>query len=602
MPRMSIAAKLYLIFSIMAGVVALGCVLAVEKGREHAALNEEFGMAYKASRYVDQVNGLIYAVVMESRGIYMSPDAAAAKQFGDGILRLNDEIEDVLNNWNAVVGADDAEQFAAFRQRIEQFRKFRRELVRLGTQVSPAAGREWGDNDANRTVRSALNKDVHDLAYIYDQRSNSLYAQMTQVETAINWILSGTVIGTVLVAFAGIGIIRGAVVQPLSDITRVTELVAGGQSDVEIPHLPRKDEIGALARSIGIFKDAMRRNDELNQSMLAVTEKRARLEREEAEARRAGEADRVREVSERAAYMDGLIEAFRKAVETILEGFSTETMALSQTAETLQGIAGQVRTQAKIATATSDQTSANVKSVSAAAEELAGSIEEIARQVTQATKVVQHAGSNTKASASQIEQLAATAQRIGAVVGIIQAIAEQTNLLALNATIEAARAGEAGRGFAVVAQEVKALAGQTAKATEEIAQQITAIQSSTRDAVGSVRLIGESMEQIDDVTAAIAGAIEEQEATTREMNQNLHSAAGGTQTLAEHIAGMAGRTDETNRSAEQVLEASTHIQAQATRLTEEFERFFHDLRVGPGERRTAEDPAYSGPQRRKRSA
>jgi methyl-accepting chemotaxis protein len=602
MPRMSIAAKLYLIFSILAGLVTLGCVLAVEKGREHAALNEEFGMAYKASRYVEQVNGLIYAVVMESRGIYMSPDIDAAKQFGDGILRLNDEIEDVLNSWNAVLGADDAAEFAAFRQRVEQFRKFRRELVRLGTQISPAAGREWGDNEANRSNRSALNKDIHDLARIYDQRSNQLFARMTQVETTINWILTGMVIATMLVAFAGIGIIRSAVARPLSDITRVTELVAGGQADVEIPYLARTDEVGALARSIGVFKDAMRRNDELNQSMLAETEKRARHEREEAEARRANEAERVRDVSARAAYTDGLIEAFRKAVEKILDGFSTETMALSQTAETLQGIAGQVQTQAKIATATSDQTSANVKSVSAAAEELAGSIEEIARQVTQATKVVQHAGSNTKASATQIEQLAATAQRIGAVVGIIQAIAEQTNLLALNATIEAARAGEAGKGFAVVAQEVKALAGQTAKATEEIAQQITAIQSSTRDAVGSVSLIGESMQQIDDVTAAIAGAIEEQEATTREMNQNLHSAAGGTQTLAEHIAAMAGRTDETNRSADEVLEASTHIQAQASRLTEEFERFFHDLRQGPGERRTADDLSYSGPQRRQRSA
>jgi methyl-accepting chemotaxis protein len=595
MPRLSLAAKLYLTFSILAGLVSVGCFLAIDKSHDFANLNEEFEAAYKASRYVDQVNGLIYAVVMESRGVYMSQDVASAKRFGDDLIKFSDDIEAVLKEWSAVVRADDAQQFAAFSRRIEQFREFRRELVRRGTEIGPAAGREWGDNEANRSVRSALNADIGALARIYGLRSNALFAQIERVENVNNWILTLLAILAVLIALVGIAIIRQAVARPLSTITEVTGRIAAGSAGVDIPHLSRQDEIGALARSIKVFRDAMRRNHELGQSMLAETEARIRREREEADARAAIEAEQARDIRERATYIDRLIEAFRTAAEKILDGFSTETMALSQTAETLQGIAGQVRTQAKTATATSDQTSANVKSVAGAAEELASSIEEIARQVAQATKVVHHAGSNTKASAAQIEQLAATAQRIGAVVGIIQAIAEQTNLLALNATIEAARAGEAGKGFAVVAQEVKALAGQTAKATEEIAQQIAAIQNSTRDAVGSVRLTGESMQRIDHVTTAIAGAIDEQEATTREMNHNLHLAAGGTQTLAEHIAAMADRTDETTRSAEEVLEASTHIQAQATRLTEEFERFFKELRQVPGDRRAVGDSAPAGP-------
>ena len=104
-------------------------------------------------------------------------------------------------------------------------------------------------------------------------------------------------------------------------------------------------------------------------------------------------------------------------------------------------------------------------------------------QVENATTVVRRAAELSKSSNGEIEALAGTAQKIGDVVGLIQAIAAQTNLLALNATIEAARAGEAGRGFAVVASEVKSLATQTAKATEEISQQIAAIQEST-DAIG----------------------------------------------------------------------------------------------------------------------
>jgi methyl-accepting chemotaxis protein len=600
MPRISVAAKLYLTFSILAGLVTLGSLLAIEKSREIANLNGEFERAYQASRYVEQVNGLIYGVVMESRGVYMSPDVTTAKGYGENLLKLNDRIAVVVKEWEAVVHAEDAQQFAAFAGRIQQFMEFRRELVRRGVEISPAAGREWGDNEANRAVRSALNKDIDGLAQIYEARSNQQFALMKRLVAESIWILIALVGAAIMVALAGMAIIRGAVARPLSEITRVTQSVAAGQAEVDIPYLPRQDEIGALARSIGIFKDAMARNHELNQKVLAEAEARARREREEAEARRAIEADQVRDVKERAAYTNNLIETFRTAVEKILDGFGTETMSLSHTAEALQGIAGQVRTQAQTATAASDRTSADVKSVSAAAGELAVSIEEIARQVNQATTVVQHAGSNTKASATQIEQLAATAQRIGAVVGMIQAIAEQTNLLALNATIEAARAGEAGKGFAVVAQEVKALAGQTAKATEEIGQQITAIQGSTQDAVSSVRRIGESMQQIDTATAAIAGAIEEQEATTRQMNQNLHSAAGGTQLLAENIALMAGRTDDTNRSAEEVMEASTHIQVEAGRLTAEFERFFTALREGPGIRPSVDNPVQSAPPQRPR--
>src|SRR6201999_2168395 len=157
--------------------VALSMV-AVSKARHHQALTDDFESANVGTWNVERVNGLIYAVVMESRGVYMSRDLKESKPYADGILKFNAQIAKLIESWKPFVRTDDAALFDEFSNRVAQFISFRAELARLGTEVSPAAGREWGDNDANRNVRKGLNTDLEALAKLYQGRARGVYAEI----------------------------------------------------------------------------------------------------------------------------------------------------------------------------------------------------------------------------------------------------------------------------------------------------------------------------------------------------------------------------------------------------------------------------------------
>src|SRR3981189_3182902 len=143
--RLSIATKLYSVFALFALLTAAITVLSDYNSRRNAQLIEAIETASRAPLNVERINSLVYAVVMESRGVYMSTEPAVVKKYGDGLLKFNDQILAVVKNWHAIVQADDAERSAVFKKRIEQFVDFRKELVRLAVEASPAAGREGGD-------------------------------------------------------------------------------------------------------------------------------------------------------------------------------------------------------------------------------------------------------------------------------------------------------------------------------------------------------------------------------------------------------------------------------------------------------------------------
>jgi methyl-accepting chemotaxis protein len=557
MPKLTIVAKLYGIFTLLALTTLALAAIAVFNSRHHAAIIGEYENSLVGTQNVERVNGLIYAVVMESRGIYMSSDIPAAKRYGDLLLKFNARIAQVVQEWRVKVRADDAKQFEEFSKRIQQFIDFRKELVRLGTEVSPAKGREWGDNEANRSVRTALNKDLDALAALYDARSKRIYVELQERLYWSIWVLTALALAAVALAAVGTVIIRRAVTRPLTEITRVTEAVAGGAATISIPYGERHDEIGALARSITVFQDAMQRNVELNRTVSEEAAARARRQEEvAAEVARFG-SDVERTVTELVAISERMLGASVNLAD-VADGASHRTAGAAEA---------------------SGQASANVRDIASATEELAASVEEINRQVSQSSTIAEKAVGEAERTNVEIKALDEAAKRIGDVVKLITAIAEQTNLLALNATIEAARAGEAGRGFAVVASEVKALAGQTAKATDEISTHISGMQQATVRSVDAIAGIQRTIRDVGEITGTIAAAVTEQGAATQEIARSAETASKRTVETAGEVSRVSEATEETRKEAATVKNVADNLGTVARSIRNQVDDFLQKLRV-----------------------
>lgn len=271
------------------------------------------------------------------------------------------------------------------------------------------------------------------------------------------------------------------------------------------------------------------------------------------------------------------VERLRSTLSQIQSASETVASSSSQVEDashSMSDAAKKTNRRSESASAATEQASSNVELVASAAEEMSSSIREISEQVQEAAKVSNRAAEEAEETVEVMEDLGDSSQEIGEVVEVITSIAEQTNLLALNATIEAARAGEAGKGFAVVANEVKELASQTAKATEDIADRINGVQERTGTAVEGIQQVSDVIEELENISTNIAGAVEEQNAAVSEIARSASEASQGTEEVTRNIATVSDAAETTAGSAEELRGAAAELSGvagQLQQLVAEFE-------------------------------
>ena len=507
------------------------------------------GNAEAASKLAEILKELLTAEVYIQRFFrtYAADHAEKARKeltvMGDSIAKLvpllkveeNKKLLAQVETQRKTFAAAMEEAFKAINERNKLFGE---DMTKLANEMTHAA------DEVTKTLRE------------YQENLSSRAQAEAELEELITAIVAavGLLFGISAAWLIGMGISR-----PIKAMTAAMQELANGNKSVEIPGTDHKDEIGDMAGTVQVFKDN------------AIAVDRMQAEAKEAE---------IRAAKEKKELMQKMANDFDSSVGGIVNAVSSAATELESSAQAMSATAEETSRQAGAVAAASEEASANVQTVASAAEELSSSISEISRQVSQSAKIAAGAVEEANRANDMIQGLVQAAQKIGEVVELITSIADQTNLLALNATIEAARAGDAGKGFAVVAAEVKNLAKQTAKATEEIGDQIGGIQAATKDSVTAIQSIGKVIGEINQISSAIAAAVEEQGAATKEIARNVEQASAGTKEVSSNIAGVTQAAGETGQASAQIQTAAKELSQQSETLRNQVDKFIAQIRAG----------------------
>jgi methyl-accepting chemotaxis protein len=498
---------------------------------------------FGAKKVVDQfqaVAALANTFVVNSDKTVAASAVARLKFVENSLLAISSKDEKIMQGLKEVSALLDE-----YKQALAKLIENSKEIDELTIEMTESAA-------AINQGSSAMKSDL-----LADQKRLESESDTTVGETerlVLMLAAGGFLLGATLALLLGRGISR-----PMTAMCKAMRELAGGNFDVVLPGLGRKDELGEMAGAVEEFK------------VQAI----AKAERDAASQENQNKASSAARRAELIRFADD----FEAAVGAIVSNVSASAVQLESAAGTLTRTAETTQSLSSQVAGASEEASSNMQSVASATEELSTSVDEIGRRVRESNKIAEAAVLQAEQTDGRIGKLSRAAQEIGDVVKLITAIAEQTNLLALNATIEAARAGEAGRGFAVVASEVKSLASQTAKATDEISSHILGMQGATQESVAAIKEIGGTIGKISEIASSIASAVEQQGSATQEIARSVQNVAQGTKEAAANIMQVNRGATETGSASEEVLNSAKMLSTESTRLREELDRFMANIRA-----------------------
>ncbi len=486
----------------------------------------------------------------------LAPDAAARDQEAATMTKVRAQAEDVRQAYEQITSGGEERRKSGEAGQLWQSYLVLHDRFTTLAQGGDAAALAALYRGEMRTNFNKFQDGLSALVSLNDSEAKQAVESAAALGASAHiWTLGILALTAALCLGIGASMIRG-ICAPIRAMTDAMQKLAAKDMDVAIPGIGRGDEIGGMAGAVQVFKDSMIRADALE-----AEQKAARAARER-----------------RQAALQQHTQDFGTSVAGVMGSLGEASGKMRSAAEAMTAAAASVRTEAHATSAGASKSSQDLTSVAAAVEQLTSSVAEITRQVAASADVARQAVQRAEASHGTMQSLSEATARIGDVVHLISDIAGQTNLLALNATIEAARAGEAGKGFAVVASEVKTLAAQTGKATAEIGSQIETVRAATADAVTAMAEIGGIIGKMDEVSAAIAAAVEQQSATTREIAGSVQEVSAATAASAhamEHVVGVADGAGDASRD---VLAASGEIGREAETLRVEVDQFLTAVR------------------------